>query len=228
MTIRTKQVKLIGSTPLLLHADNVTQADLVSTWRRDERNKNKGPKGDDRSPAWTWITYLYTDGEKLVLPADNLRRALKDAAKDFKLPGNSRKSCKELVASSLTFSTPYLDFTVDGSPVKFDWISELLTVDTEFGQHLHEVKKHSKGNWDLFCNRIPVNGRSGSKHVRVRPRFFKWEVTAELLILSDQVADSFVPNLFAVAGKKGLGDWRPSSPSSGSYGMFVTQLDGKK
>ena len=84
---------LTGLSPLLFHADDVEKNDALSEWRKDSHNKDVSKPGDDRSPPWTWQTYLYSDGDNLVLPQDNLSAALLSAGAGMILKG--RKSMKE-------------------------------------------------------------------------------------------------------------------------------------
>lgn len=53
--------ELTGTTPLLMHADDVDAADALIEWRQKPDNKNISKPGDDRSPPWAWQTYLYRD-----------------------------------------------------------------------------------------------------------------------------------------------------------------------
>ena len=51
------KVKLIGESPLLLHKDSVTGSMLIKKWQKNPENKKNAIAGDDRCPAWTWLTY---------------------------------------------------------------------------------------------------------------------------------------------------------------------------
>jgi len=64
--------ELKGITPLLMHRDDVEAADEVKAWRADPKNKNISVPGDDRSPAWTWQIYCYSDGVHLAYPQENI------------------------------------------------------------------------------------------------------------------------------------------------------------
>ena len=72
--------ELTGIMPLIMHQDDVEASDLLNEWRKDPSNKNKSVAGDDRSPAWTWQTYLYSDGENVTLPAANLMVAIRQGS----------------------------------------------------------------------------------------------------------------------------------------------------
>ena len=52
-----------GLNPLIQHNDNLTFAEAIKAWRDDPANAALSINGDDRSPPWTWIGYLYHNGE---------------------------------------------------------------------------------------------------------------------------------------------------------------------
>ena len=85
---------LTGVSPLLLHADDIERSDQLTAWRKDHKNKNVSKAGDDRSPPWTWQTYVYSDGRNIVIPSDNLSASLLQAGGQMKLSG--MKTYKEL------------------------------------------------------------------------------------------------------------------------------------
>ena len=66
-----------------------------------------------------------------------------------------------------------------------------------------------------------------AKHVRVRARFETWQVTG-VLGLDESLPEltfDVVQQIFALAGRVGLLDWRPGSPKSpGPYGMFTAEV----
>jgi len=68
--IKRYRFELTGFMPLLMHADNIEGSDELTEWRKLPANKGLSVPGDDRSPGWTWQTYLYHDGEHVVMPAD--------------------------------------------------------------------------------------------------------------------------------------------------------------
>jgi hypothetical protein len=65
--------------PILTHNDDVMASDELAAWRKDPKNKSVSVPGDDRSPPWTWMTYLYHDGVRLAMPQDNIMCALRHA-----------------------------------------------------------------------------------------------------------------------------------------------------
>ena len=70
---------LTGLSPLLMHADDVLMADELSHARKT-MPKGQKAAGDDRSPAWSWHTYCYHEGDELVWPSENLMVSLRSAA----------------------------------------------------------------------------------------------------------------------------------------------------
>jgi len=211
---------LTGTMPLLMHADNVILADQINAWRKAEENQ-KLPgkkKGDDRSPAWTWMSYLYQDGEKLFMPSDNVQQCLIGAG--ARIPFKNNKTFKEFAASLLLFDAAELAFTVDGKPVLMAPYLK-LEGELDFTTHLASVRK--VGQFDLFTKRARVGQ---DKHVRVRPRFESWQVSGVIEVVEDDVIDfDRLDTLFRIGGKLGLCDWRPSSKRSpGPFGMFEHTL----
>ncbi len=79
------EFQLDGLTPLLVHADDVEASDRLQEWRKAPENKSLSTPGDDRSPPWTWQTYLYTDGTHLTVPSDNVMVALREAGCEITL-----------------------------------------------------------------------------------------------------------------------------------------------
>ena len=93
------QVTLKGLTPLLMHSDNLAFSERVQAWQKAPENKANSKAGDDRSPAWTWIGYLYHDGKHVGIPADNLMTMLREAGTNFSLivfPEGSRSVTGEV------------------------------------------------------------------------------------------------------------------------------------
>ena len=63
-----------------------------------------------------------------------------------------------------------------------------------------------------------------SKHIRVRPRFDSWQVRGELLVVEAALTFDIVSQLFELAGRVGLCDWRPGGKTPGTFGMFDSKL----
>jgi hypothetical protein len=216
--LKGKKVKfeLIGETPLLMHWDNIEGGDDLKAWRQDPANKNVSVPGDDRSPAWTWHTYCYHDGERLAMPADNVMASLLYGGTQVVL--KRQKTFKELSQSGLLIGEEHVEFTYgdDQSIAKadLDAIRDKAFVDQS------EWAK-SRG-FRLFVKRAKVGQ---AKHVRVRPRFETWTVRGEISVLAQEITKDVLQTMFAYAGRGGICDWRPSTPKRpGPYGMFTAKV----
>lgn len=206
---------LTGATDLLFHADDIDKADELTNWRKDPANKELSKKGDDRSPPWTWTTYLYHDGEHLVWPSDNLMVCLRQAATEVVL--QKSKTAKEVSQSGIFIPKEFLTFTSRGKPVPMKPI--LALYDEPFPEH--QRLADSLG-FKLFAKRAKVGQ---AKHVRVRARFSNWAVSGTAHILrGDVLTREMVERIFRIAETKGLGDWRPSSKTPGAFGQFKAKL----
>jgi hypothetical protein len=178
----------------------------------DPTNKNVSVPGDDRSPAFTWVGYLYSDGESVAIPSDNLAACLRQAGARVKLGG--RKTLKEGAVSGLWIEQDHLPLTVGGKPVPMAPI-ERLKGETDFTAHLAAARKMG---FVLFAKRARITAKS--KHVRVRPKFDTWAVAGSLEVDAPEITKDVLDMLFFQAGRIGLGDWRPGCATPGRYGMF--------
>src|ERR1043166_4630214 len=113
----TVEFVLTGKMPLLIHSDDVEASDSLREWREDTTNKNASVPGDDRSPPWTWQTYLYTDGEKLVWPSYNLMVGMRRACTQVKIPGKRGKTYKELSQNGMNIPAEFCQLLVAGKEV---------------------------------------------------------------------------------------------------------------
>lgn len=207
--------ELIGEMPLLMHWDNIEGGDLLKEWRQDPANKNQSVPGDDRSPPWTWQTYLYTDGEFVTMPQDNIMGALMYGGAQVIL--KKQKTFKELSQSAILIATEHCKFTFGDKQLS---MADVLAMrDKPFAKQAEACQKLGLR---LFCKRAKIGS---SKHVRVRPRFDAWKVSGELEVTSNDLPFETLQLIFNYAGRSGLGDWRPSSPKRpGPYGMFTAKL----
>lgn len=211
---------LNGTMPLLMHWDNIEGGDELKEWRQDPKNKNQSVPGDDRSPAWTWHTYLYRDDENVVMPQDNVMAALMAGGTQVIL--KRQKTYKELSQSGILMATEYLRFEYENN--EGDFVQLPMSVvnkmrDMPFSVQAEECRKLG---FKLFCKRGKIGN---SKHVRVRPRFEKWRVIGSLSVLTNDLPMDKLELIFSYAGRAGLCDWRPNSPKRpGPYGMFESQL----
>jgi hypothetical protein len=207
---------LKGTTPLLVHADDVEKADLLTEWRKAPENKNLSKPGDDRSPAWTWQTYLYSDGEFLTVQSDNLMVALRQAGAEIKIKGN--KTFKQETQSGMFIPAEHLPILVAGKQIPIASI-EAITGDANYADH---AKAALALGFRLFVKRAKVGN---SKHVRVRPRFDEWGIVGVVEVTAKEITTPVLVQLFNIAGRKGLCDWRPTSPKApGPFGMFTAEI----
>lgn len=206
--------ELVGKMPLLMHADDVEMADTLKAWRQDPANKNLSVPGDDRSPGWTWHTYVYSDGEHIAMPAENVMVALRQAGAQMIL--KKQKTFKEITQSGLLIATEFCEFTNGGKQIPLDKIDKMR--DDPFAVQAEAVKK---AGYRLFVKRARVGT---SKHVRVRPRFDDWKVSGTISILKNEITFEILEQLFNLAGSVGLCDWRPGCKTPGPYGMFTANI----
>src|SRR5690606_16037654 len=167
-----------------------------------------------RSPAWTWMTYVYSDGENVAMPSANIMVALRTAGTQLILKGN--KTFKELTQSGLLIVDEFCDFRCGGKQIPAGALDKFR--DKSFSDHLEAAKKLG---FTLYAKRARVGS---AKHIRVRPRFDDWSVSGEIHVLSDDISDDILVDIFDRAGRCGLGDWRPACKTPGPFGMFTAEV----
>lgn len=216
-------IELEGTTPLIMHRDNLQYSEKIRAWQKDPANKELSQAGDDRSPAWTWIGYTYCDDKYVTMSADNLATCIREGG--ARVPTGSKggdKTYKKLTQSGIVFDTPEYELTVSGKKIPLDPIRALIG-DTDFFHHMEVAEELG---FELFVKRAKVQA---NKHVRVRPLFRDWIVRGTITVLDEDMfglTQDIVQKIFDQAGTfRGLGDWRPGSPKSpGFYGKFSTTL----
>lgn len=211
------EFKQTGSTPLLMHADDINSADAMELWRNDPKNKGVSKRGDDRSPAWTWIGYLYHDGERVVIPAENLQKCLSQGGAKMILKG--KKTFKEAAVSGIWIEQEHIPLVVGGKEVSMSAVIALRD-ETDFPVHLTTARKMG---FDLLTKRARIGA---AKHIRVRPVFAGWSLTGTVEVDADvkEMTKDSLAEIFHHAGRVGLGDWRPGCPTPGRYGMFTATV----
>lgn len=205
--------QLTGLTPLLMHNDDVEASDRLERWRKDSNNKGISKAGDDRSPAWTWMTYLYHDGTHLAIPSQNLMVSLRQAGGQMIL--KKQKTFKEISQSGMGIFTEYLEF---GCPCK---VPIKAIIDTNNDDFLSQSDETRKYGFRLFVKRARIGT---AKHVRVRPRFDTWTASGTVVTVAQELTFETVSKLFELAGRIGLCDWRPGCKTPGPFGMFSATL----
>lgn len=215
----TYEFMMTGKSELLMHFDNIEGSSAIKKWQTDPKNKAVSIKGDDRSPAWTWITYAYTNNNKLVVPSDNIMTALRSAGSSKEIPGGKHgKTFKDATQYGLLPSATAFDLLIGGKAVSTKKIMDLWE-DNDFAKH--EKLAESLG-FKLFAKRAKIGQ---AKHIRVRPMFESWSVKGQLTVTEQAITEAVLVDLLTIAGERaGLGDWRPSSKTPGPYGRFNVAL----
>jgi hypothetical protein len=198
-----------------MHADDVEAASTLDEWRKAPGNKNLTVPGDDRSPGWTWQTYLYRDADGMVaMPADNVMVALRQAGAKMTL--KRQTTFKAITQSGLLLTDETLGFANGGKPVACAPFVEAR--DEKFAV---QKKLVEKAGFELLVKRARVGN---SKHVRVRPMFRSWSVTGVIQIMAPEISFESLQMLFDLAGDVGLCDWRPGCKTPGRFGMFEAEV----
>jgi len=214
--------EIVGKMPLLMHSDNVEFADEMKAWRMDPKNKPKSISGDDRSPAHTWLGCVYHDDKRIVIPAENIMKALMEGGASVRT-GKGQATYKSQTQSGMVCESDKMPLLIDGKEIPIQPILKALDKEREplFAEH----KKYVAAlGFDLMVKRATIGN---SKHVRVRPRFNPgWSVVGTLLVWDDMLTKDVLTTIFEVAGSsKGIGDWRPSSPKKpGPHGTFDAKI----
>jgi hypothetical protein len=209
------QVSINGLTPLLMHHDNISFSETVQAWCKDPANKGNSTAGDDRTPPWTWIGYLYHDTKVVGMPSDNLMTMLREGG--AKVMKKGKETFKKQTQSGIMLDQQQFQLFIGDDPVSMEQIKPLAG-NTDFTKH---IKVAEDMGFELLVKRAVI-GRA--KHVRVRPMFRQWRLEGSLTVLDEElsgITGEILQTIFDQAGALcGLGDWRPSSGSSGTFGRF--------
>ena len=209
---------LEGLTPLIPHNGDVELTDELTRWRKDNKNKNVSRPGDDRSPPWTWQTYLYNDGVDVCVPAMNVWTSFRNAATSKSMKG--QKSFKESAAAGLYIEEEFIPIEIDSDNKIVKWADIVAMRDESFNEQMARVKK--KG-FQLFTKRVSVNK---NKHLRVRPLFKSWRLRGTLIVSVPEIDLETLRDIGDIAGRyKGLCDGRPGSKSPWPYGVFSASFE---
>ncbi len=68
MIQKTFNVRLTGTTGLIMHADDINWRDNMEAWNNDPENARLSKAGDDRTPAWRWLGSVYHDANYVGIP----------------------------------------------------------------------------------------------------------------------------------------------------------------
>jgi hypothetical protein len=215
------KITLQGLTPLLVHNDNLTFSEKVVEWRNAPENKEFSVSGDDRTPPWTWIGYLYQDGKHIGINSDNIMTMLREGGAKV-LTGKGKETYKKHTQSGIMLDQQQWDILVDGKPISIDPIKALIG-DRDFIRHIDTAEGLG---FELLVKRAKI-GRA--KHIRVRPMFREWSAVGSLTIIDREISGITEATLRIILNQAGaicgLCDWRPSSPSSGTFGKFTPTVE---
>jgi len=207
---------LTGISSLIVHADNIPAADDLMKWRKDPSNKSVSVAGDDRTPPWTWITYLYSDGKSLCMLSDAIMVALRFAGS--KMTMKKQESFKSATQSGIIILDEFLPILVNNEPILKSTIVALKNLTFE-----KQAAAVEELGFKIDVRRATV---ARSKNIRCRPRFDAWSLNGVLDVSEQAITTAVLEQLFHIAGNRaGIGDWRPSAPKPGPFGRFETKLD---
>jgi len=211
-------VTLTGATDLLMHRDNIDFGAKTRAWQKDPANKKMSVAGDDRSPAWSWLSCLYTSGGQVVIDSDNIMSMLRDGGKKCSAP-TGRGSMKAQTQSGIICNEIGWPITLaDGRNIDSNKLLAMVK-ESEFEEH---EKAAQEAGFVLFVKRARVGT---SKHVRVRPRFSNWSASGTLTVVDPSITQEMLQHILTFAGCFcGVGDWRPSSPTPGQFGRFTATI----
>jgi hypothetical protein len=212
------RITLSGTSPLLLHRDNLAFSESVKSWRDAPENKGNSVAGDDRSPAWTWIGCLYHNKRVLGIDSDCIMTCLREGGAKVKT-GKMSETYKKHTQSGLMVDQEQFTLLIDGKEIPVDWIDALVH-NNNFIEHEEAVEAHG---FELMIKRAKINGKS--KHVRVRPLFRNWTAIGSVTVFDEEYSGLTMPVLELILNQSGalcgIGDWRPSSKTPGSFGKFA-------
>lgn len=222
-------IELRGVSPLIMHRDNIEFSSAVSGWQKDPQNKKTSVAGDDRSPAWTWIGYIYSNGKKgadgkVVLDSDNIMTMLREAGAKMST-GKGKATFKAVTQYGLYINEMSFSFYNNGVEIATDWMNSLIG-ENDFDKHLEAANEHGI---ELFMKRARIGmGARASKHVRIRPKFNDWMAKGTITVIDPSesgLKKDVLQRILDIAGcQVGLCDWRPSCPSAGPFGKFVASV----
>jgi hypothetical protein len=215
---RIYKVKLQGVTDMLMHRDNIIWGERIKKWAKDPANKKQSVAGDDRTPAWSWLGYLYHNSGQVVIDSDNIMSMLRDGGKKCPAP-TGKGSMKAQTQSGIICNELGWPIQVNGKNILAEPLLALAD-EEDFEKHIQTAQEN---NIELFVKRARVGQ---AKHVRVRPRFTNWTAEGTVTVVDQQITKAMLEMILTFAGVYcGVGDWRPSSPKSpGQFGQFEAMV----
>jgi hypothetical protein len=218
------QITLTGMTPLIMHQDNLAFSEKIKSWQKDPANKKDSIAGDDRSPPWTWLGYLYHDKKVIGIPADNIMTNLREGGTQMKTgrQGKSNETFKKQTQSGVIIDHEQFEVLINGKTIDVAPLDKLIG-EIDFSKHITAAET---AGFELLVKRAKIGQ---SKHVRVRPLFRNWVATGTLTVIDSELSGltkDVLQKILDLSGAVcGLCDWRPSSPkASGTFGKFTPTL----
>lgn len=215
------KVTLIGTSPLLMHRDNLSFSENLKEWRKAPENKEHSVAGDDRTPAWSWIGYLYHNRRVIGIDSDCIMTCLREGGAKVKT-GNRSETYKKHTQSGLMVDQEQFTLLVDGKEIPVDGINGMIGVNDFLA---HEEAAEALG-FELMVKRARIGQ---SKHIRVRPMFREWQATGTITVFDEEISNLNLQILETVLNQAGalcgIGDWRPSSKTPGSFGKFEPVIE---
>jgi hypothetical protein len=211
------QVTLEGLTPLLMHQDNLGFTEKIKAWQNDPANREYSHAGDDRSPAWTWLGYLYHDTQRVGVPSDNLMTMLREGGAKVRT-GKGQETYKKQTQAGIMIDQQQWNLQIGKKTVDVEPFNTLIG-NNDFNSHLEAAEA---AGFELLVKRAKIGQ---SKHIRVRPLFRQWRLSGSLTVIDEELSGltrSIVETILNQAGALvGLCDWRPASPKAGgTFGKF--------
>lgn len=155
------------------------------------------------------------------IDSDNLMTMLREGGARLKT-GNKNETYKKQTQYGLFVDQIQFDLLVSGKKIPVAPINEYIG-NMDF--YAHESFAEQQG-FELFVKRSKIGQ---TKHVRVRPMFRDWTAIGSITVIDEEQSgltrDVLQRVLDLAGGMCGLGDWRPSSRTPGSFGKFTATLD---
>lgn len=217
--MRTYRVTLVGKTPLIMHQDNIEWADRMELWKKDPRNKAASKPGDDRTPPFRWLGAMYHDGQRMIVPSDNVMASFMRGG--ALLPtGKGQKTFKAQTQSGMMAPDLHWALTVDGKEIP---VGGLIKAGFEAVTYEEWNAIAADLGFLLFLKRVKIGNM---KHIRVRPRFNRWTLTGSLIVTDEAITAGILQQIGDGAGQyAGLCDWRPGSRTPGPFGMYEFRVE---
>jgi hypothetical protein len=218
MESRTYKITMTGVTPLLMHQQDNSWQEQVKKWQKDPANKQVSVAGDDRSPAWTWIGYLYQNAGLVAMPSDNLMTLIREGASRIIVKKN--ETFKRMSQSGIVVNEIAWPITVNGEQVPTKGLKSLIG-EKDFEKHEQAA---TKLGFSLFLKPSKIGM---VKHIRVRPRFDIWSCSGTATVFEEKITTDVLRQIFTLGGVyAGVCDWRPSSPKGpGPFGKFTAEIE---